>query len=823
MIRSQVPNAKHRARFKEHLVASPAGAGPPVETAAGSAVEPVYWKALFVLCALVICAVGCSYLVFLDRELYFDEVGLYNPPYMFQHYGRITYPVHEHFDDMVIHPPTHYLVIGALMRLGLTLPHAAAADSVLFLCTACLLLVLSRFPLPVKFGLLFGTFLGALIWNDLLTVRPDIPLALAWIAGLIALESARLSDWSPARLVIGSLLLVYASAVHYPGIFAQTALAIYAIWACFALPRRRLPAILASLGAGPCLIGIPYLLLFVIPFQEQIRETVLRHQGQGGWLLALRNHFETYDIWARGWSSEVHRQPLVQSLLMPWWSLHIPIALIGPLLFFAFRSTRGLAVAALPQVLFIVFGARHKQPGYSGYYAPEAILYLSAIIAAFFAGVLHLISRIQNRAWSAVAAAVTVAGFTFLALHDKPTVVEDVKFTRDLKDLDVGRAVSREILGSSALVGATGAGVWYTGGAEHLYPSLTLDLLYPPAVVHFSPKELLSQFDAVVLDADQSWVTWTKERVNLTSLLASGDLNLKGFWFGDRRGARSSSLSLLMLGLNQGPVRGFASQGGKTYRFEPYPQADSVFFCAVCPIGDLRSNFQFDYYATFFLPWTNNDDPRSITDPADPRSVIRFLLVGRRQFQQEVLPLTTRCKTRYQITGRLVEVDQDAMVAELRRKDRPIKFYRSIAAALGGSGRLNTGNTVKIQDALPLGQIQAAEQARLSKTPDGWLVTTDTNVEFGAVSIPFVPGSRVSAGYVHVRAQVPEGVVGLSVRNYRNIFIAPEVVWEAHDPETDVYIPVQSFEGAAGLVIRNLNAHGRSKILIKDAAVVTAR
>jgi hypothetical protein len=707
------------------------------------------------------------------------------------------------------------------MRWGWTLTHAAAADSVLFLCIACVLLVLSRFTLPVKFGLLFGTFLGALIWNDLLTVRPDLSLALAWIAGLIALESARLANWSPWRLAIGSLSLVYASAVHYPGLFAQMAVVIYAVWACYQLPWRRLPAILGALMIGPCLIGIPYLLLFVIPFQNQIRETVLRHQGEGGLLVALRNHFQTYDIWAQGWSFEVHHQPLVQSLLMPLWSLHIPIALIGPLLFFAFRSTRGLAISALPQVLFIVFGARHKQPGYSGYYAPEAILYLSGVIAVFFAGAFHFVSRIKSKTWAVVTTALLVAGFTGLALHDKPTVVANVKLVPDLKDLDVGRAVSREILGPSALVGATGAGVWYTGGAEHLYPSLTLDLLYPATVAKFSPKQLLSQFDAVVMDADQSWATWNKERVTLTSLLASGDLNMNGFWFGDRRRNRSSGLSLLMLGSNQGPMRGFASNGGKTYKFEPSPRADSVLFCAVCPIGDLQSNFQFDYYATFYLPWTNNDDPRGVTDPADPRSVIRFLLVSRQQFQKEVLPMTTRCKTRYQILGQLVEVDQDAMVAKLRTDDRPIKFYRDIAAALGGSGKLNSGNTVRVQGVLQLDQLKAAEQARVSKTSDGWRVTTDSNVEFGAVSIPMQATSAASSGYVYVRAQILGGTIGLSVRNHRNIFIAPEVVWEAHDPEAEVYIPIPSFEDVAGLVVRNLDRHGPSTIVLKDAAVVT--
>jgi hypothetical protein len=776
----------------------------------------------FLVCAFVICAAGCLYLTFLDRELFFDEVGLYNPPYMFQHYGRITYPVHAHFDDMVIHPPTHYLVIGALLRMGLTLPHAAAVEPVILLSTACVLLVLSRFPLPIKFGLLFGTFLGALVWNDLLTVRPDLSLALAWIAGLIALESARLSNWSPWRLAIGSLLLVYASAVHYPGVLAQAGVIIYAVWACFALPWRRLPAALGSLMVGPCLVGIPYLLLFVIPFQKQIRETVVAQQGEGGPLTALRHHIETYDIWLHGWSFNLHHQPFVQSLLLPVWFLHIPVALVGFLLLFAFRSCRGLAIAALPQVLFIVFGARHKQPGYSGYFAPEAILYLSAVIAVFFAMVFHIVSRIKIHARAIAGAVATVACFTALALHDQPGAVWTMKFTRDLKDLDIGRAASRAILGPSALVGTAGAGVWYTGGAAHLYPRLKEDLLYPATIAGLNLKEYFSQFDAVVLGNAETWATWNKERQNLTSLFASGGLNLKGFWFADRRRDRSSSLTLLMLGVNQEPVQGFATYGGKTYRFEPSPQADSVFFCAVCPIGDLRSDFQFNFYATFFIPWKNNDDPIAVTDPGDPRPVIRMLLVSREQFQQEVLPLAARCKTRYQIAGRLVEVDQNAMVSELRRNDQPIKFYRSIAAALGGSGRLNRGNTERVPGAIQLDKIRASVAANLSKGPDGWQVKIQPATGSEAVFIPIENVNKLSGGYVYVRAKESVGTVGLTVLNSRTYaFAGPEVQWEAHDPTTEIYIPVQSFDGVDQLVIRNLDEHGSSQILIKDLAVVT--
>jgi hypothetical protein len=798
---------------------------PPVRLPASPAPDVLYLRALFLVCAFVVFVAGFLYLTFLDRELYFDEVNLYNPAYMFQHYGRITYPMHGQFDAILVHPPTHYLVIGGFLRLGLTLPHAAAVEPVMLLATACLLLVFSRFSLSIKFGLLFGTFLGALIWNVILTVRPDLSLALAWVAGLIALESARLSDWSTWRLGIGSLLLVYASAVHYPGVFAQAGIVVYAVWACFVLPRRRLPATIGTLLAGPCLIGIPYLLLFAVPFRNQIWSTIQSEQGPGGPMIALRHHFQTYDIWAHGWSGIVHRQPLVQSLLFPLWSLHIPVALVGPLLLFAFRSTRALAIAALPQVLFIVFGARYKQPGYSGYYAPEAILYLSAVIAVFFAGVLYVLSRIKTSALSVVAAVLFVAGFTVFALHDKPGAVTEVKFTRDLRDLDVGRAASRAILGPSALVTTSGAGVWYTSGAEHLYP-VFWDLAHPPAIAEPTFRQYFSQFDAVVLDADEGWVAWNKERENLTSFLASGDLNLMGFWFGDRRQKSASGLSLLMLTPNEQPVRGFASNRGKTYRFEPAHQADSVLFCAICPIGDLQNRGEFDFYATFFLPSkSNHDDPRSITDPADPRSVIRVLLVSQQKFQQDVLPRATRCKSRYRITGRLVEVDQDAMVSQLRRNDRPIKFYRSIAAALGGAGRLNAANTEKIPGAIQLDKIQPATAGTvLSKTPDGWQLTTDPALAAAAAAIPIENVNGVSSGYLYVRAKESEGAVGFTLLNSRTyVPAAPEVLWEAHDPVNEIYIPVRSFDGVDRLVIRNSYGHGASKILIKDLAVVTVR
>src|SRR5712692_9863072 len=229
-----------------------------------------YLQVFFACCFVILTTVAVLYLAFLDRGIAFDEVGLHNAPYMFLHYGRVTYPIHGQFDDMVVHPPIHYLGIGLLMKLGLSLFHAAAVTPILCFAVAGLLLLFSRISFPVKFGLLFGIFLGALVWNWTFTVRPDLSLALAWIAGLIALETGRLADWDLKRLFAGGLLLGCASVVHYPGMFCWTGMLVYMVWAWRSLSRRQAVLRIAAMLAGLGLIALPFALLFAIPLRFEI-------------------------------------------------------------------------------------------------------------------------------------------------------------------------------------------------------------------------------------------------------------------------------------------------------------------------------------------------------------------------------------------------------------------------------------------------------------------------------------------------------------------------------------------------------------------------
>src|SRR5262245_12651325 len=58
--------------------------------------------------------------MFTNRTIWGDEDGLYNAIYMYEHYGKVTYPMQQQPFYVTIHPPAHYFVVGVLVRLGLS-------------------------------------------------------------------------------------------------------------------------------------------------------------------------------------------------------------------------------------------------------------------------------------------------------------------------------------------------------------------------------------------------------------------------------------------------------------------------------------------------------------------------------------------------------------------------------------------------------------------------------------------------------------------------------------------------------------------------------
>src|SRR6516162_381569 len=228
------------------------------------------------------------YSFFMKREIFPDELGFHNPIYMFVHYNTMTFPAYGYFDAMFAHPPTHYLVIALLMKAGLDLFHAAGVPPFLFTLLSIFLVLRGRFPTVVKIGLILGPYLATFIWGEMVTLRPELDLAGAWFAGLVALESARLDGWDARRLFLGSLLLTYASGVHYVASIAFTGVLVYLVWACFDLGFAKARPKILAMVAGGTLFGLPYLLLFMLPDWNAIFNLAQETQIPGGPIEAVR-------------------------------------------------------------------------------------------------------------------------------------------------------------------------------------------------------------------------------------------------------------------------------------------------------------------------------------------------------------------------------------------------------------------------------------------------------------------------------------------------------------------------------------------------------
>src|SRR5579862_4466083 len=159
------------------------------------AIGPLVLGSLVACCVLLIC-------FFWPRKPGMEEAGVFNAAYTYAHYGKMSFPVYglRFFDSFGIHPHLHYTILGLLIRLGLTLYSAEAVIISTVALIAITLILRGHFPETVKLGFLLGLY-GTIVLSvmyipdDAVGVRPELHLTLAWFGGLVALESARLSNW----------------------------------------------------------------------------------------------------------------------------------------------------------------------------------------------------------------------------------------------------------------------------------------------------------------------------------------------------------------------------------------------------------------------------------------------------------------------------------------------------------------------------------------------------------------------------------------------------------------------------------------------------
>jgi hypothetical protein len=606
---------------------------------------------------------------FSDRIGDVDEIGLFNPTYMDLHYGKITYPIHGYFDSMVVHPPVHYKMIAAFMRRGFTYYYAQATPALLMLLLGVLLVVGGPFPAPVKMGLLLGLVApiaaNTTLHIELFGMRPENHLNAAWLAGLIALESARLENWSLKKLALGAFLLTYASGLHYYAAEAFLGVGVYLVWALVQLGWLRARKPLMAILAGGLLFGVPYLLLFFIPQWRGIGQqlSLVPHESMAP---VLQDHLTQYRVWSG------------RSLSGPWlgipFSRGIPLILLSTPILLALRSTRGLALAALPLQLFVLLFAAHK---HAYYFVHEISIYGVAAVAGTLSLAVRLLRMlprqqlqlIMERIVLTAAAAILGVSVVLAKWNARQTAILPEPMVHEA---EIARAAGKEMLGPNARVGGR-LGVWYASGGAH-WLNISQELLWRGLPPSLDVAGYASRLDALAETNHMSSATSNSRNATLSSWYADGTLQLSGFFFAE---ANSDLDYLLLGGKRPRAISGFALKHGQLYRFQEDATGNYEVVSLGCP----------QVHAVWIFRWRvpfSSALDLPLSNPAETQRVVVTALVppdGPHSYGS----IDPGCRLVQQVRGFLLLADREALVDKLRREDTPMRFYRHLDDVPGAS------------------------------------------------------------------------------------------------------------------------------------------
>ncbi len=734
--------------------------------------KPVLFLASLALLLVVVSA------YFTERNGLADEPGFLNPPYVLAHYGKLTFPVYPHdsfFDLPVItHPPIHTGLIGLLWRAGLPPYYAEATPTVLLLCLAILIVVYGAFPAAVKLGWLFG--IGFLATSgDTMTLcfgsRPEGELLAAWLCGLLLLESGRLDNWRIWRLFGGAFFLAWASGTHYYAAPAFLGVLVYIAWAVRSLGWKGARTRVAAICAGGCIFGIPYLVLYVMPYYRDIRAAIEGNQGAGGIALAVRRHMDVYTAWTR----ELYRPLLIRKAM----ALGIPLWVFSTAMLASVRPLRGIAIAALPLQLAIFLFAWHKMPYYMVH---EAVIFAAALACFVLWWGQWLIARYQLR-FTRFYVPAAVAPLCAVLLYASPVLAHaTVTFHQRFNEIEVAQAAGRRTMGPHARVGGRWWS-WSSAGAEYWF-DVEHDLLLHSTL--FDRATYLSNLDAI--EACDS----PDEHNEIFDWWASGSLHLRGFFFGQ------SNYHLRCVQLSSQPpvpLVGFAEWDDQLYRFEQDGGDGYIAVTALCPAaGD---DFHAPWAGSFSAVYKMNDGQRLVAVLA-PQPF--FAPAGR---------VGQGCRELSRISGTLIPDDRGQLVEWSRHNDAPIHFYRGIDGLPGYHGvglppdAIAPANAVPVAGVADLPAILGSNGGSVERST---AIRVNTAPGYGTFSAYFPihnAASVISHCWVVLKLQVRQGRVGFGVATPESSLIGATKVIAPSPAPQEVALKVDDFHAAGRIVIFN--------------------
>jgi hypothetical protein len=617
------------------------------------------WTALTVAGCLATAYYAVLQLWFINIQPGGDDEGLYNPIYLFSHIGHVTYPVYPFpgsTQAYFVHPPGDAVFVGAFQWLTGWAAMASGIGSLLLLIFIALAVTAwSRFSLAAKFGFFAGIAAGVVAWGGEWFLRPDDRLAISFIGGLLALETGRLAGWKPWRLFLGALLVSLSVTLHYPGSADVGAVAIYAVWVVWERRSVRLATRpLLALAVGTGLVLIPYAVLFMIPFWSDIKSfanaanQALAGSQYSGVLGAFRLHRSVYHY-------IYHAQiggPFLSAVASPFTRFGIPLVFVTTPILYWRRETRGVALASLTNLLFLLFFTHTKVARNSDYYTTEFTLYYAclaylALLAVGWAARRLSLAGLLRVAITGAAGAAVLAIVWFYAVPVS-LAGSGRDWDPDHADMEIARAATASTLPSDSTIMLNPAiTLWYMAGAWTDYPSWR-DIDYATDLSGYNLRAYFDSMTAVAAGDEtfESWTAYNVQRQTVGSWYADGLLKPFRFYFGRLVAVAPESppdIRYLLMSPRSQPVIGNVLEGNTVVRYAQSSSGSHVLVETLCDVSTAAvKTLPLPYQVTIFLPGRTNVDPYTDEQQGHRRYAMQTFLDTRADYLSNQLPKLKR-------------------------------------------------------------------------------------------------------------------------------------------------------------------------------------
>jgi hypothetical protein len=603
-----------------------------------------------------------------------DELGLWNPIYMYLNYGKMTYPVHYYPDAMFVHPPIRYLEVAWLMKFGM--PAFFARGFSFFFMIVIIAYAIIKSPLHIHWRI---AFIFAVIWTfvyfnqiNSLSIRPDWPLAAAFIAGLLFLENGRQKKWNSTWLFVGSFLFTYACSLHYfawPGLLGILAY-FYASYKEQNL--RQMKSSWCSIILGGALFGVLYLFLFVIPNFSDINYLASFTLIDRNFFYGVIRHYNQYIYALKSFNWQ---NTSIATIIQSFYFLKVPVFIIAGLILFKSKNSHYLFICALPLCAFVWFFSFGKS---IGYYIIETFLLLFAILLALGKSIDLFFSFFHFKASKNLATLGIIIVGLFFGLQPANKYFDNSKNINNynILETDIARASARDIIGFDALV-AGRIPAWFISGGKQWY-DLTQDLHWNKDRP-IDQQKFVALFDAIVETSHMSNQTNDITFGTPNNWYLEKFLNLKGFFFGSSHPHVSFPIYSEKLAT---PIKGYIWNGNQLSRFDQTLIGDMLFITMSCAYNN---NLSFDlksksyYFLYMFLP--EADEPGSniaMKVKSHPQQAIVFSLWNEKEWQKHSLEILKFCKLHESISGNLTVIDHRKFIDKSKKTDSPIEFEREL-------------------------------------------------------------------------------------------------------------------------------------------------